>query len=64
MGQVPCAIDATTDDEIADELRRALHARNLDDVRVAGLAARFAAGKAWDDEGYATALEWMRSTVT
>ena len=60
MGQVPCDIDATTDDEIANELKRALHARNLDDVRVAGLAARFAAGKAWDDEGYATAIDWMR----
>ncbi|MDQ2943598.1 MAG: HNH endonuclease [Candidatus Dormibacteraeota bacterium] len=53
-------IGVMTDDEVSDELRRALRARDREDLRIAGLAARFAATKVWDDEGYASANDWMR----
>jgi hypothetical protein len=46
--------------EVAEELRQVLHERDLFDLRASRLAARYAATKHYDDEGYATAIDWIR----
>ena len=60
MEQVASDVDAMTDEEVSEELRRELHESDLRDVRIAGLAARFAAGEVWDDAGYVSPIDWMR----
>jgi len=49
-----------TDAEVRDELIRECHERDLRDLRIARLAARFAAGETWDDEGFVSAIDWIR----
>src|SRR3981081_3267647 len=46
--------------ELGEELKRALHERDLLDLQAAALAARFADTKEYDEQGYATAIDWMR----
>ena len=46
--------------ELGEELKRVLHERDLLDLQAAGLAARFARTKEYDEQGYATAIDWMR----
>src|SRR3981081_4425083 len=46
--------------ELGEELKRALHERDLLDLQAAGLAAEFARTKEYDEQGYATAIDWMR----
>ena len=46
MGQMAFEVRVVTGEEIGEELKRALRARDLEDVRIAGLAARFAATRA------------------
>ena len=46
--------------ENAEELKQVLHQRDLLDLRAAHLAARFAATGVYDDEGYATPIDWIR----
>ena len=60
MGQMAFEVRVVTGREIGEELKRALHARDLEDMRIAGLAARFAATRAWDDDGSLSAIDWMR----
>jgi Domain of unknown function (DUF222)/HNH endonuclease len=42
------------------KLRQVLHEVDLKLLRAAELAARFAATKYYDDQGYATAIDWIR----
>src|SRR3982074_1087523 len=46
--------------QIGEELKRVLHERDLLDLQAAGLAAQFARTKEYDEQGYATAIDWMR----
>ena len=46
--------------ELGEELKRVLHERDLLDLEAAGLAAQFARTKEYDEQGYATAIDWMR----
>src|SRR3984893_19468141 len=46
--------------EIAEELKRVVHERDLLDLQAAALAAQFAATKEYDVQGYTTAIDWMR----
>ncbi len=46
--------------EVGDELRRVIHERDLLDLRAAGLAARFAATNEYDEQGYASPIDWIR----
>ncbi len=45
---------------LAEELRQVLYERDLLDLRASRLAARYAATKHYDDEGYASAIDWIR----
>src|SRR6195256_308733 len=46
--------------EIGEELKRVLHERDLLELQAAGLAAQFARTKEYDEQGYATPIDWMR----
>ena len=46
--------------EIGEELKRVLHERDLLDLRASDLAARFAGTDEYDEQGYATAIDWIR----
>src|SRR3977135_1748520 len=46
--------------EVAEELRQVLHESDLLQLHAAGLAARFAATKYYDEQGYATPIDWIR----
>src|SRR3982075_3758633 len=48
--------------EIGEELKRVLHERDLLDLQAAALAAEFARTKEYDEQGYATPIDWMRFT--
>ena len=45
---------------VAEELKQVLHERDLLELRAAKLAARFAATDYFDDQGYATPIDWIR----
>jgi hypothetical protein len=49
-----------SDDEIADELRRQHHARDLTDLYIARLAAEFAKRDKYDDDGFIGPIDWIR----
>src|SRR6202171_2317152 len=46
--------------EVAEELKQVLHQSDLLQLRAADLAARFAATKYYDEQGYATPIDWIR----
>ena len=52
--------ELASDEAVGPELIRLCRKRDLLDLRIAGLAAQFAAGDAWDQDGSATAIDWMR----
>ena len=51
---------SATGAEIGEELKRVLHERDLLDLRASDLAARFAGTDEYDEQGYATAIDWIR----
>jgi hypothetical protein len=53
-------IDRMTDAEVRDELIRECHERDVRDLRIARLAARIAVSDVWDDEGFLSAIDWVR----
>src|ERR1700737_3912232 len=53
-------ISVLTETAVREELIRACRERDARDLRIARLAARFAAGETWDDEGYVSAIDWIR----
>jgi hypothetical protein len=46
--------------EVGEELKHVIHERDLLDLRAAGLAARFAATNEYDEQGYASPIDWIR----
>jgi len=48
------------DHEIAEELRREYHARDLRDLYIARLAAEFATREKYDDDGFISPIDWIR----
>lgn len=62
MDAAPAQIDLKllSDDEIAEELRREYHARDLKDLRIARLAAEFATRDKYDDDGFVSPIDWIR----
>src|SRR5258708_19035940 len=48
------------DHEIAEELRREYHARDLRDLYIARLAAEFATREKYDDDGFISPNDWIR----
>src|SRR5216683_3595380 len=48
------------DDAVGEELIRLCSERDLLDLQIAGVAARFAEGDEWDREGSNSAIDWMR----
>jgi hypothetical protein len=57
---VDSEIACMTDEGVREELIRECRERDVRDLRIARLAARFAAGETWDDEGYVSAIDWIR----
>ena len=51
---------SATGAEIGEELKRVLHERDLLDLRASDLAARFAGTDEYDEQGCATAIDWIR----
>ncbi|GAC1643039.1 MAG: hypothetical protein NVS9B11_12130 [Candidatus Dormibacteraceae bacterium] len=49
-----------TDAEVREELIRECRERDARDLRIALLAARFASSETWDDEGFVSAIDWIR----
>ena len=49
-----------TDADVAEELVRACRERDRLDLRIAGLAAQFARGNLWDEDGSVSAIDWIR----
>jgi hypothetical protein len=49
-----------TDAEVRDELIRECRERDGRDMRISRLATRFAASDVWDDEGFVSAIDWIR----
>ena len=49
--------------EIGEELKQVLHQIDLLQLRAAHLAAQFSATDEYDEQGYATPIDWIRSTV-
>src|SRR5450759_3351135 len=62
MDTAPATVDLTqlSDDEIAEELRREYHARDLRDLYIAQLAAEFATRNKYDWDGFVSPIDWMR----
>jgi hypothetical protein len=62
MQQAALDIDIAnmTEAEVAKELIRECHERDVRDLRIAALAARFASGSVWDDDGSNSAIDWIR----
>jgi hypothetical protein len=61
MNDAAVDIDTTNaDSELREELIRACRERDRLDLRIAGLAARFAATDIWDGEGFVSAIDWIR----
>src|SRR5260370_7236429 len=48
------------DHEIAEELRREYHARDLRELYIARLAAEFATREKYDDDGFISPNDWIR----
>src|ERR1700681_3315319 len=48
------------DHEIAEELRREYHSRDLRDLYIARLAAEFATREKYDDDGFISPIDWIR----
>jgi hypothetical protein len=46
--------------KVAEELRQVLHQSDLLQLQAADLAARFVATRYYDEQGYATAIDWIR----
>ncbi|GAC1511278.1 MAG: hypothetical protein NVS1B3_14340 [Candidatus Dormibacteraceae bacterium] len=46
--------------EVREELIRECRERDARDIRIARLAARFAATDVWDAEGFVSAIDWIR----
>src|SRR6202521_4074121 len=46
--------------EVAEELKRVLHESDLLQLQAAYLAAQFAATEEYDEQGYATPIDWIR----
>src|ERR1700737_2790834 len=53
-------ISVLTETAVREELIRACRERDRLDLRIAGLAARFAATDIWDTEGFVAAIDWIR----
>ncbi|GAC1668470.1 MAG: hypothetical protein PVS2B1_26140 [Candidatus Dormibacteraceae bacterium] len=49
-----------TDAVVREELIRECRERDARDLRIAQLAARFASSETWDDEGFVSAIDWIR----
>jgi hypothetical protein len=62
MNTAPATLDLkqVPDDEIAEELRREYHARDLKDLYIARLAAEFATRDKYDDDGFVSPIDWIR----
>jgi hypothetical protein len=62
MDTAPATVDLKQlyDSEIADELRREYHARDLRDLYIAQLAAEFATREKYDDDGFISPIDWIR----
>jgi hypothetical protein len=62
MDTAPATVDLKQlyDSEIADELRREYHARDLRDLYIARLAAEFATREKYDDDGFISPIDWIR----
>ena len=62
MDTTPAIVDLKqlSDDEIAEELRREYHARDLKDLYIARLAAEFATRDKYDDDGFVSPIDWIR----
>jgi hypothetical protein len=46
--------------ELAEELRREVHGAHLSHLRASRLAARFAATNEYDEQGFASPIDWIR----
>src|ERR1700704_35280 len=53
-------LQASSGAATGEDLKRVLHERDLLDLQAAGLAAQFARTKEYDEQGYATPIDWMR----
>src|SRR5260370_35043443 len=53
-------VQASGNSELAAELIQVLHEKHLLDLRAADLAARFAATNEYDDDGFASPIDWIR----
>jgi hypothetical protein len=62
MDTAPTTFDLKqlSDDELAEELRREYHARDLRDLHIARLAAEFATRDKYDDDGFVSPIDWIR----
>src|SRR3979490_8868 len=56
----PADLKLLTDDELAEELRREYHTRDLRDLNIARLAAEFATRDRYDDDGFVSPIDWIR----
>src|SRR3979411_2879700 len=56
----PVDLKLLTDDELAEELRREYHGRDLRDLYIARLAAEFATRDKYDDDGFVSPIDWIR----
>jgi Domain of unknown function (DUF222) len=62
MDTAPATVDLKqlSDGEIAEELRREYHERDLRDLYIARLAAEFATRERYDDDGFLSPNDWIR----
>jgi len=56
----PVDLKLLCDDELAEELRREYHARDLRDLYIARLATEFATRDRYDDDGFVSPIDWIR----
>ncbi len=57
---VDLEMNHVTDAEVRDELIRECRERDGRDLRISRLATRFAASDVWDEEGFVSAIDWIR----
>src|SRR5258708_20938818 len=57
---VDLEMNHVTDAEVRDELIRECRERDGRDLRISRLATRFASSDVWDEEGFVSAIDWIR----
>ncbi|MEO8744356.1 MAG: hypothetical protein ABI334_08585 [Candidatus Dormiibacterota bacterium] len=58
--QSPCSASLLSDEELVERMRSRRHFMDAQEILFAQDAAEFASRETWEDEGSASAIDWLR----